>query len=100
MSNLIRWHDKRIVIEGEASHPLGNMDVTITLFNLPNEKPEWQVVWRFFTPQQMLLSTGFQGAIKTQREALEDAENIFLMEIQKSEALKNFRERQGWKLLH
>ena len=100
MVDLIKWHDKRIIIEGEAIHTLGSIDITATLFNFPEGKPEWQLVWRFFTPQQTLLSTGFSGGLTTQKEAFAAAEAIFLGEIAKSEALKNIRESQGWKSLH
>ena len=100
MGNLIKWHDKRIVIEGEGNHLLGSIDVTATFFALEGTKPEWQVVWKFFAPCQLLLSSGFQGGIETHEEAIAAAEDIFAREIAKSNTIKQIREIHGWQSLH
>ena len=89
-----------MIIEGEANHPVGSIDLTITYSALANQRSEWQLVWRFFTPQQILLSAGLEGGFETEEQAFREAENIFLMQVAKSEALKDFRKREGWKSLH
>ena len=100
MTGLIKWHDKRIVIEGEGIHLMGTMDITATLFDLNGEKPEWQLVWRFFTSQQLLLSSGFEGGMESQKQVVAEAERIFAREIAKSETIKQIRESHGWRSLH
>ena len=96
----IKWHSERLILEGEASERAGSLDITATFFNFSDAKPEWQLTWRFFTPQQMLLSSGFEGGFETREQALEAAEEVFLVEIAKSKLLHEFRKNQGWKCLH
>lgn len=96
----IEWHDERIVIEGEARGQSGTLDITATFFRPQGYKPEWQLIWRFFSPQQLLLSSGFVGGFENREQALAAAEEVFLVESAKSAMLHEFRKSQGWKCLH